>query len=72
MITTQCATHYCHSLENAPLTGILVISNYQETIKDSSDIKQAVLSGFMPRGEPLTDCEIKILVTWIKEGGKNI
>jgi hypothetical protein len=53
------------------MTGLQIISNYKEVIRDTSNIKQVILSGYMPRGEPLTNCEIQTLANWISEGGKN-
>ena len=71
IITTRCATANCHSTEHARMTGLQIISNYKEVIRDTSNIKQVILSGYMPRGEPLTNCEIQTLANWISEGGKN-
>jgi hypothetical protein len=66
IITARCAKPTCHATSHPSL---LTISNYKWVIQDSSDIKMFLLNGYMPKGKPLTDCELKTISEWLNQGG---
>jgi hypothetical protein len=69
IIQQSCAVSGCHATGSTNGPGPL--TNYTQ-IKDAAvQIKQAVVSGFMPKGSTLPTAQIRTISCWVDAGAPN-
>jgi uncharacterized membrane protein len=69
LITSKCATPYCH---NTDASGGIVLQNYAEISAAKARIyERAVVEKSMPLNFPLQPAEINLLKCWIDNGAKD-
>ncbi|HET9824189.1 MAG TPA: hypothetical protein VFP87_02580 [Chitinophagaceae bacterium] len=65
----KCALSGCHATGSSNGPGAL--TTYQQIFNARSDIRNAVITGFMPQGGSLTDDQLSSIVCWIDSGAPN-
>lgn len=69
IIQTNCAVSDCHATGSTNGPGPL--TNYTQIKNAAVQIKQAVVSRFMPQGSSLTNAQIKTISCWVDAGAPN-
>jgi hypothetical protein len=69
IIQTNCAVSGCHATGSTNGPGPL--TSYTQIKNAAVQIKQAVVSRFMPQGSSLTNAQIKTISCWVDAGAPN-
>jgi hypothetical protein len=69
IIQTNCAVSGCHATGSTNGPGAL--TSYTQIKNAAVQIKQAVVSRFMPQGSSLTNAQIKTISCWVDAGAPN-
>lgn len=66
LVQTRCATPQCHGSNSTNIGG--PFTNYSQIKAKATQIRQAVVSGVMPKGSTLTQDQINVISCWVESG----
>jgi hypothetical protein len=69
IIQSVCAVSGCHATGST--NGVGPLTNYTQVKNASVQIKQAVVSRFMPQGSSLSNAQIRTISCWVDAGAPN-